>query len=76
MALTRRQSRKAENLDILIGFLGFFALVLVVAIIAMEISGRNAAMWSVALFAVVLSIWGLFRVRRRDNQKQAGQSPR
>lgn len=76
MTLTRRQQRKAENLDILIGFLGFFAVALVVVIIAMEISGRNAAMWSVALFGVVLSIWGLFRVRRRDNRKHAGESTR
>ncbi|MHA7293142.1 hypothetical protein [Arthrobacter sp. HLT1-21] len=73
MASNRRQQRKAENLDILIGFLGFFVVALVVVIVAMEISGRNAALWSVALFAVLLSMWGLFRVRRRDSQKRAGE---
>lgn len=63
----RRKERLAENLDILIGFLGFFAAVLVVVIIAIQLRGDNAAMWSVLLLAIVLSMWGLFRVRQRDN---------
>ncbi|WP_051478852.1 hypothetical protein [Arthrobacter sp. H5] len=71
MAADRRQQRKAENLDILIGFLGFFAIALVVVIIAMEVSGQNAALWSIILLGVVLAIWRLFRARQKNNTKEA-----
>jgi hypothetical protein len=64
----RRKERLAENLDILIGFLGFFAVVLVVVIITIQLRGDNAAMWSVALLAIVLSMWGLFKIRPRDDR--------
>ncbi|WP_309071363.1 hypothetical protein [Arthrobacter sp.] len=62
----RRKERLAENLDILIGFLGFFAVVLVVVIIAIQLRGDNAAMWSVLLLAIVLGMWGLYKVRQRE----------
>ena len=62
----RRKERLAENLDILIGFLGFFAVVLVVVIIAIQLRGDNAATWSVLLLAIVLGMWGLFKVRQRE----------
>lgn len=62
----RRKERLAENLDILIGFLGFFAVVLVVVIIAVQLRGDNAAMWSVVLLAIVLSMWGLIKKRPRE----------
>lgn len=61
----RKGTRTAENLEILIGFLGFFAAVLVVIIIAMEARGGSALVWSPVLLLVVLAIRGLWRVRRR-----------
>lgn len=61
----RRAARKAENLDILIGFLAFFAVVLVVVIIATEATGGSALLWSPVLLALVLAIWGLWRLRSR-----------
>ncbi|MHA7264705.1 hypothetical protein ACX80W_16060 [Arthrobacter sp. TMN-37] len=63
----RRRDRRQENLDILLGFLGFFGLVLVVVIIASELDGRNAAPWSVTLLGVVLALWALRRAKRRPN---------
>jgi hypothetical protein len=66
MSGSRRRERIAENVDILIGFLGFFVVLLVVVIITMEVNGQNAAMWSVGLLGVVLAIWGLLKVRRRN----------
>ncbi|WP_035778297.1 hypothetical protein [Arthrobacter sp. 35/47] len=64
----RRKERLAENLDILIGFLGFFAVVLVVVIITIQLRRDNAAMWSVALLTIVLSMWGLFKIRPREDR--------
>lgn len=61
----RRAARKAENLDILIGFLAFFAVLLVVVIISTEATGGSALLWSPVLLAVVLLIWALWRARRR-----------
>jgi hypothetical protein len=59
------KQRLSENIDILIGFLGFFAAVLVVTIIASEIRGENAAGWSLTLLGVTLATWGLIKARRR-----------
>lgn len=61
----RRAARRAENLDILIGFMGFFAVLLVVVIIATEASGGSALIWSPVLLVLVLAIWGLWRLRSR-----------
>ncbi|HXD27465.1 MAG TPA: hypothetical protein VN621_01780 [Arthrobacter sp.] len=61
----RRAARRAENLDILIGFLSFFAAVLVVVIVTTEIQGGSALLWSPVLLALVLAIWGLWRLRSR-----------
>lgn len=61
----RRAARKAENLDILIGFLAFFAVVLVAVIITTEAQGGSALVWSPVLLLLVLAIWGLWRLRRR-----------
>ncbi|WP_372699111.1 hypothetical protein [Arthrobacter sp. JSM 101049] len=61
----RRAARRAENLDILIGFLGFFAAVLVVVIVTTELQGGSALLWSPVLLVLVLAIWGLWRLRSR-----------
>lgn len=65
----RRRNRKQENLDILLGFLSFFGVVLVVVIIASEVNGRNAAPWSLTLLAVVLSVWALYRAGRNSSNR-------
>lgn len=65
----RRRDRKQENLDILLGFLSFFGVVLVVVIIASELNGRNAAPWSLALLGVVLSVWALYRAGRNSTNR-------
>ncbi|MFP5316256.1 MAG: hypothetical protein ACLGHS_12895 [Actinomycetes bacterium] len=65
----RRKERLAENLDILIGFLGFFAVVLVVVIIVIQLRGDNAAMWSLTLLGAVLALWALYRARQRSSKE-------
>ena len=65
----RKRDRKQENLDILLGLLGFSGLVLVVVIIASELNGRNAAPWSLTLLGVVLTCWALYRARQRTTAR-------
>ena len=74
MNLNRKAARKAENLDILIGFLGFFAALLVVVIVASELGGRNAAGWSITLLAIVVLMWRLIRARRRSGARRDGSA--
>lgn len=59
----RKAERKAENIDILIGFLGFFAAVLVAVTITAQLSGEPAVGWALLLLALVLSIWALVKKR-------------
>lgn len=61
----RKMIRRAENVDIVIGFLGFFAAVLVVVTVVTELHGASAVGWSLLLLLDVLAIWGLWRLRRR-----------
>ncbi len=61
----RRKRRSAEDLDILIGFLGFWALVLLVTTVWMEVTAQPALGWALGLLAAVLGLWGLVRLRRR-----------
>ncbi len=61
----RRKRRSAEDLDILIGFLGFWTLVLLVTTVWMELTAQPALGWALGLLASVLALWGLVRLRRR-----------
>lgn len=67
---SRRAARRAENLDILLGLLGFFAAVLVIATVASEINGRSAVGLALVLLADVVAMWWLIR-RRRAVQRAA-----
>lgn len=62
---SRRKVRSGEDLDILIGFLGFWALVLLVTTVWMELTAQPALGWALGLLASVLALWGLVRLRRR-----------
>jgi hypothetical protein len=53
------------HLDMLIGFLGFFGMLMFVATVADELSGETPVIKALILLGFVLAIWGLFRLRGR-----------
>ncbi|GAC1372400.1 MAG: hypothetical protein NVSMB43_09150 [Pseudarthrobacter sp.] len=61
----RRLLRSGEDFDIIIGFLGFWALVLLVVTVWMEVTGKQALWWALGLFATLLAGYGMVRLRRR-----------
>jgi hypothetical protein len=61
----RKRVRSGEDFDILIGFLGFWALVLFVLTLFLELTGKPALLPAMILLVVVLATWGVIRLRRR-----------
>jgi hypothetical protein len=59
-----RKQRSAEDFDIIVGFLGFWALVLLVVTVFLEVTGQPALAPAMILLVVVLAIWGMVRLRR------------
>ena len=59
-----RRQRSAEDFDIIIGFLGFWGLILFVVTAVLEVTGKPALVPAMILFAVVLAVWGMLRLRR------------
>ena len=60
-----RKVRSGEDFDILIGFLGFWALVLFVVTVFKELTGKPALLPAMLLLGLVLLLWGVWRLRRR-----------
>ena len=60
-----RKVRSGEDFDILIGFLGFWALVLFVVTVFKELTGKPALLPAMLLLGLVLLIWAVVRLRRR-----------
>lgn len=60
-----KRVRSGEDFDIIIGFLGFWALVLFVATAYQEVTGGSALLLALILLVVVLALWGMIRLRRR-----------
>jgi hypothetical protein len=61
----RRRARSGEDFDIIIGFLGFWAVVLVVVTVWLEVTGQPALWWALGLLATLLAIYGMVRLRRK-----------
>ena len=61
----RRLARSGEDFDIIIGFLGFWAVVLLVVTVWMEVTGQPALGWALGLLATLLALYGMLRLRRR-----------
>jgi len=59
-----KRVRSGEDLDIIIGFLGFWALVLFVVALFLEVTGKPALLPAMILLVVVMAIWGMLRLRR------------
>lgn len=60
----RARERSAEDFDIIIGFLGFWGLVLLVFTIVLEITGQPALTSALILLIVVLATLGMLRLRK------------
>ena len=60
-----KKVRSGEDFDILIGFLGFWALVLFVITVFLEVTGKPALLPAMILLVLVLLTWGMLRIRRR-----------
>ena len=72
--LNPKRLRSGEDFDIIIGFLGFWALVLFVLTAFLEVTGKPALLPALILRAVVLAIWGMVRLRKRLPARRAGRS--
>ncbi|WFR85665.1 hypothetical protein [Arthrobacter sp. Y-9] len=70
---SRRLLRSAEDLDIVLGMLGFWTLVLFGTTVWMELTGQPALGWALGLLAAVLAVWGLIRLRRRLPSRAMGR---
>jgi cadmium resistance protein CadD (predicted permease) len=60
-----RRARSGEDFDIIIGFLGFWALVLLAVTVWMEVTAQPALGWALGLLALLAVIYGMVRLRRR-----------
>lgn len=60
-----RRARSGEDFDIIIGFLGFWAVVLLVVTVWMEVTAQPALGWALGLLAVLVALYGMVRLRRR-----------
>ncbi|WP_425341191.1 hypothetical protein [Arthrobacter oryzae] len=60
-----RRARSGEDFDIIIGFLGFWAVVLLVVTVWMEVTAQPALGWALGLLGVLLALYGMVRLRRR-----------
>jgi hypothetical protein len=60
-----RRARSGEDFDIIIGFLGFWALVLLAVTVWMEVTAQPALGWALGLLALLAAIYGMVRLRRR-----------
>ena len=60
-----KRVRSGEDFDIIIGFLGFWAVVLLVVTVWMEVTGQPAVFWALGRLATLLALYGMVRLRRR-----------
>jgi H+/Cl- antiporter ClcA len=69
-----RRVRSGEDFDIVIGFLGFWALFLFVVTVVLEVTGKPALLPAMILLVVVLAIWGMIRLRKSLPPRTARRS--
>lgn len=68
------KQKSAEDFDIIIGFLGFWAVVLFAVTLWLELTGAPALMWAIGLLLVCLGLWGMIRLRRKLPERR-GRRP-
>jgi hypothetical protein len=67
----QRRVRSGEDFDIIIGFLGFWAVVLLAVTVGMEVTAQPALGWALGLLAALLALYGMIRLRRRLPRRTA-----
>ncbi|NEN07919.1 hypothetical protein G3T36_18845 [Diaminobutyricibacter tongyongensis] len=69
-----RRSDPAYYVDVGIGFVGFFAFVMLVVTIVSELTGADALGWALTLLALVIILGLLWRarIRLRAAQQESG----
>jgi hypothetical protein len=67
----RRLTRSGEDFDIIIGFLGFWAVVLLAVTVWMEVTAQPALGWALGLLVTLLALYGMVRLRRRLPERTA-----
>jgi hypothetical protein len=60
-----KRARSGEDFDIIFGFLGFWAVVLLVVTVWMEVTAQPALGWALGLLGILLALYGMVRLRRR-----------
>lgn len=63
------KGRGAEHLDMGIGFLGFWGIVLLITVVWLELTGGPALGWALLLAAVVIIMALLLRFRAKLQRK-------
>ncbi|WP_314193493.1 hypothetical protein [uncultured Arthrobacter sp.] len=63
--IASKRERSGEDFDIIIGFLGFWAVVLLVVTVWMEVTAQPAVFWALGLLATLLALYGMVRLRKR-----------
>ncbi|WP_211876856.1 hypothetical protein [Pseudarthrobacter albicanus] len=61
----RQRVRSGEDFDIIIGFLGFWAAVLLAVTVWTELTAQPALGWALGLLALLPALYGMVRLRRR-----------
>lgn len=69
MTVTKTERARASStrhfLDVLIGFVGFFGVVIFIGTVAAELNGRPALGWALGLLGIVVAELLLVTARRR-----------
>ena len=60
-----KRVRSGEDFDSFLGFLGVWAVVLLVVTVWMEVTAQPALGWALGLLATLLALYGMVRLRRR-----------
>jgi hypothetical protein len=68
---TRRKVRSAEDFDIIIGFISFWAMVLLIITVWTEVTAQPALGWALGLLAALLALYGMIRLRRKLPRRTA-----
>lgn len=66
--------RSGEDFDIIIGFLGFWAVILFAATVWKELTGQPALVWAMALLVNVVLLAAMYKLRKKLPARQGRRS--